>query len=53
MLNIGVNVNLNDGDKIFLLVVCEGGYLNVVEELIIDGVDVNLNKRNKILWKLV
>lgn len=49
MLNIGVNVNLNNGDRIFLLVVCEGGYLNIVEELVLEGVDVDLNKRSKIL----
>lgn len=46
MLNIGVNVNLSNGVKIFLLVVCKGGYVNVVEELIKVNVDVNLSSGN-------
>lgn len=49
LINVGVNVNFNDGDKILLIVVCGNGDLNVVEELIKVGFNVNFSDGDKIL----
>lgn len=53
LLNIGVSVNLSNGVEIFLLVVCKGGYVNVVEKLIKVNVDVNLSSGNFKLLKFI
>lgn len=41
LIKIGVDVNLKYRKYLLLLVVCCKGYLNIVEELILGGVDVN------------
>lgn len=41
LLNKGVSVNLLDGNRMLLIVVCFKGYLEIVEKLIKVGVCVN------------
>lgn len=43
LLKVGVDVNLCNGFKILFIIVCNFGYLILIEELIKVGVDVNLN----------
>lgn len=49
MIKLGVDVNLSDGIDILLKIVCEMGYLSVVEVLINVGVDVKLCNLNIIV----
>lgn len=43
MFKEGVDVNEYNDNYILLIVVCDGGYIFIVKELINVGVDVNLN----------
>lgn len=48
-----VDVNLNGGKCILLIVVCCKGYLYIVEKLIGEGVDVNEIFGDDILFSVV
>lgn len=38
---VGVDVNLGNGSKILLIVICEKGFVDIMKELILVCVDVN------------
>lgn len=53
MIKYGVDVNLRDIYEMFLLIVCNNGYLSIVKVLIKVGVDVNLSNEYDILFIVV
>lgn len=53
MVKYGSDVNLSDRENILFIVVCKGGYVNVVEELIKVNVDVNLSGGNFKMLKFI
>lgn len=48
-----VDVNFKDKNNILFIVVCEGGYLSVVEILMKVGVNVNFRDGEKIFFIVV
>lgn len=53
MVKYGSDVNLSDRENMLFIVVCKGGYVNVVEELIKVNVDVNLSGGNFKMLKFI
>lgn len=53
LINVGVDINLEDGFEILLIILCKEGYLNIVKELIKVGVDINFKGFFEILLIVV
>lgn len=53
LMNVGVNVNFEDVMNILFLVVCFGGYIDVVISLLKVGVDINKRIKNNMLLMVV
>lgn len=51
VLIVGNDINIKNKEKIFLIIVCDGGYFNVLKLLMKLGVEVDLKENDIIIFK--